>query len=275
MQKNRFAPASERAGAQTPRRETPQWSAAVPDYTVSPSTLFDHIASFFIGFAAGFVVLFIFYKVIPLAVLGGAITGTVYIFVAEQAAIQKRLKKLRVQFYDLLEAMSVAMRAGNPVLKALESAREDLTLIYPGNSDILVELDVIIKKFYNAIPLSASFADFARRSGLEDVASFASIYATIEGKSSRADEIVRETQQIIADKMEIEMEIDTLMTAAKSEVNIMLFMPLVILAVIGYAGAGFMDAIYTEPLGRVVATGGLIVFIISFIMARKFSNVEI
>lgn len=44
MQKNRFAPASERAGAQTPRRETPQWSAAVPDYTVSPSTLFDHIA---------------------------------------------------------------------------------------------------------------------------------------------------------------------------------------------------------------------------------------
>lgn len=275
MQKNRFAPASERAGAQTPRRETPQWSAAVPDYTVSPSTLFDHIASFFIGFAAGFVVLFIFYKVIPLAVLGGAITGTVYIFVAEQAAIQKRLKKLRVQFYDLLEAMSVAMRAGNPVLKALESAREDLTLIYPGNSDILVELDVIIKKFYNAIPLSESFADFARRSGLEDVASFASIYATIEGKSSRADEIVRETQQIIADKMEIEMEIDTLMTAAKSEVNIMLLMPLVILAVIGYAGAGFMDAIYTEPLGRVVATGGLIVFIISFIMARKFSNVEI
>ena len=275
MQKNRFAPASERAGAQTPRRETPQWSAAVPDYTVSPSTLFDHIASFFIGFAAGFVVLFIFYKVIPLAVLGGAITGTVYIFVAEQAAIQKRLKKLRVQFYDLLEAMSVAMRAGNPVLKALESAREDLTLIYPGNSDILVELDVIIKKFYNAITLSESFADFARRSGLEDVASFASIYATIEGKSSRADEIVRETQQIIADKMEIEMEIDTLMTAAKSEVNIMLFMPLVILAVIGYAGAGFMDAIYTEPLGRVVATGGLIVFIISFIMARKFSNVEI
>ena len=55
----------------------------------------------------------------------------------------------------------------------------------------------------------------------------------------------------------------------------MLFMPLVILAVIGYAGAGFMAAIYPEPLGRVVATGGLIVFIISFIMARKFSNVEI
>ena len=71
------------------------------------------------------------------------------------------------------------------------------------------------------------------------------------------------------------MEIDTLMTAAKSEVNIMLVMPLVILGIIGTAGADFMDAIYTEPAGRAVATGGLVVFIISFIMARKFSNVEI
>ena len=120
-----------------------------------------------------------------------------------------------------------------------------------------------------------AFADLARRSGLEDIESFASVYATIEGKSSRADEIIRETQSVIADKMEIEMEIDTLMSAAKSEVNIMLFMPLVILLVIGYAGAGFMDAIYTEPIGRLVATGGLIVFIISFALARKFSNVKI
>jgi len=175
----------------------------------------------------------------------------------------------------MLEAMSVSMRAGNPPLKALESARTDLTLVYSESSDIIVELDIIIRKFYNAVPLSEVFADFAARSGLEDIASFASIYATIEGKSSRADEIVNQSQQIIADKMEIEMEIETLMAAAKSEVNIMLFMPLVILGIIGYAGAGFMDAIYTTDMGRLVATGGLLVFIVSFIMARKFSNIKL
>ena len=175
----------------------------------------------------------------------------------------------------MLEAMSVSMRAGNPVLKALESAKEDLELIYSKDSDIIVELTIILERFRNAMPLSAAFEDFAERSGLEDVASFASVYATIEGKSSRADEIVRETQQIIADKMAIEMEIDTLMTAAKSEVSIMLLLPLVILGVIGYAGAGFMDAIYTTPAGRLVATGGLVIFIISYIMAQRFSNVEI
>lgn len=247
----------------------------IPDYTASVSNIFDHVLAFLIGFLAGFAVLFIFYKIIPLGAVGGAAVGLVNIFAAQQRAVQKRIRNLRTQFYDLLEAMSVAMRAGNPVLKALESAREDLILIHGEYSDIITELDIILSRFHNAVPLSAAFSDLAERSGLEDIESFASIYATIEGKSSRADEIIRETQTVIADKMEIEMEIDTMMNAAKSEVNIMLFMPLVILLVIGYAGAGFMDALYTETAGRIVATGGLMVFIFSFIMARKFSRVKI
>ena len=267
MDKNIFAAA--------PAEEAAARQLQIPDYTRSNSTIADHILSFLAGFAAGFLVLFIFYRLIPMAVAGGAVLGTVNIFTAQQKAIRKRIIRLRTQFFDLLEAMSVAMRAGNPVLKALESARDDLVLIHGEGSDIITELDIILSRFRNAVPLSQAFSDLAERSGLEDIESFASIYATIEGKSSRADEIVRETQSVIADKMEIEMEIDTLMSAAKSEVNIMLFMPLVILLVIGYAGAGFMDAIYTTAMGRIVATGGLTVFIISYIMARKFSSVKI
>ena len=247
----------------------------IPDYTRSPSGPANHAIAFLIGFTAGAAVLFIFYKLALLSIVGGAVIGAANIFVSAMEAVQKRTVKLREQFYDLLEAMSVAMRAGNPLIKALQSSREDLILIYPEDCDIITELDIIIGRFNNAVPISESFSDLAERSGLEDVASFASIYATIEGKSGRDDEIVRETQQIIADKMEIEMEIDTLLTAAKSELNIMLFMPLVILGIIGYAGGGFMDAIYTTAAGRVVSTGGLIVFIVSFIMARKFSNVKL
>ncbi|MCL2424921.1 MAG: type II secretion system F family protein [Oscillospiraceae bacterium] len=252
-----------------------EMKAKTPNYSQSNFAIMDYITAFFIGFAVGFIVLFIFYKLFALSVIGGALIGFANIFISMNSSIKKRMTKLRIQFFYLLEAMSVAMRAGNPMLQALQSAKEDLMLIFPENSDIIIELDIIIGKFNNAVPLSHAFSDLAERSGLDDIASFASIYATIEGKSGRANEIVRETQQIIADKMEIEMEIDTLMTAAKSEVNIMLLMPLVILGVIGYAGAGFMDAIYTTGAGRIVSTVGLIVFTLSLIMARKFSNVKL
>jgi len=246
-----------------------------PDYLKSQSAMLDHVVAFVIGMAVGFLVIFIFYRLALPAAGAGIIFGPVNVLISARTASKNRIRKLRIQFFDLLEAMSVAMRAGSPMLRSLQSAREDLILIYPAESDIITELDIIIGKFNNAVPLSEAFSDFAERSGLDDIRSFASIYKAIEGKSNRADEIVRDTQQIIADKMEIEMEIDTMMTAAKSEVNIMLFMPLVILGVIGYAGAGFMDAIYTTAAGRIVSTGGLAVFILSFILARKFSSVKL
>ena len=272
---NIFAPALPLEEHATTLQQPKAKKTNVPDYSVSQSKLYDHALACAIGFAAGFMVLFIFYKILPISLAGGAVFGAVNIFVASQSSIEKRKQKLRGQFFDMLEAMSVSMRAGNPPLIALENAREDLLLIYPDKSDIISELDLIIGKFNNAVPLSEIFTDLADRSGLEDIASFASIYATIEGKSSRADEIVRETQQIIADKMEIEMEIETMMTAAKSEVNIMLFMPLVVLGAIGYAGAGFMDTIYTTEIGRVVSTVGLAVFVICYFMARKFSKITV
>lgn len=273
MEANLFATGEKHTAETANMSDVPQ--RRIPDYTVFDGGLLQKLGFFLIGFLAGFFVLFIFYKWVPIAATGGMVIGCVYIPMGKKQSMQKRILKLRMQFFDLLEAMSVSMRAGNPVLKALQSAREDLRLIYPEDSDILVELDLIISKFNNAVPLSQAFLDLAQRSKLEDINSFASVYATIEGKSSRADEIVRETQQIIAEKMQIEMEIDTLMTAAKSEVNIMLILPLVILAVIGYAGAGFMDAIYTTAVGRLVATGGFAVFLISYGLAKKFSNVKI
>lgn len=246
-----------------------------PQYHVSPSGTTDHVIAFALGSVAGFALFYIFYKLILLGILGGILVGTVNVYAAGQRSLELRKRRLRTQFFDLLESLAVAMRAGNPMFKALESAREDLRLLYSEDSDIIVEVDLILGKFQNGVSLSESFSNFADRCGLDDVISFASIYATIEGKSSRASEIVRKTQEIIADKMEIEMEIETMMTAAKTEANIMLVMPLVILWVIGSAGAGFMDAIYTTMVGRLVATVGLIMFFISYFLMKKFSNIKL
>ena len=244
------------------------------DYSATPNKAPQHVISFLFGFALGYVILFVYYKLLLLSFVGGAIFGIAYIFIAAQNAIKKRRTKLRIQFRDMLEALSVAMRAGNPPAKALISAREDLLLLYTESDDIIRELDIITASFHNAVPLSESFRDFSMRSGLEDIESFASIYETIEGKSSSADEIVRQTQSIIGDKMEIEMEIETLMASAKNEMNIMTIMPLVILLLIGYISPGFMDSIYTTIGGRIAATIGLIIFTISVTLGRKISSAK-
>lgn len=250
-------------------------SPELTDYTVYHLSFFETLLAFGMGFVGGFLVGHLFYQITLLSIIFGLIAGFFYIVIFRDNMRKKRLLKLRRQFYDLLEAIAVSMRAGNPPSKALESAQKDLSLIYSDKSDIMVELDLIVQGFRNSIPLSELFSSFGNRSSLEDILSFANIYKTIEGKSSRADEIVRQTQQIIADKMEIELEIDSMMTAAKSEVSVMLFLPLVVLATISGMGGGFMDALYTQAAGRVAATVGLTVFIVCYFMAKKIADVKL
>lgn len=182
MDDNLFAGGAAAAGVQEKTAAKPGKTAPI-DYAEPPSGILFCITSFLIGFAMGFAVLFIYFRIIPLCIAGGAVTGGVYIFVAQNNAVVKRKTKLRAQFYDLLEAVSVSMRAGNPAFKALESAKTDLLLIYAPDSDIIVELNIILLKFNNAVPLSEAFSDLAERSGLEDTQSI--IWAISRSRSRR------------------------------------------------------------------------------------------
>jgi tight adherence protein B len=245
------------------------------DYQKPFYTFWSSVLYFLTGFTAIFIIFYIFYKIIFLAIAGGILGGFINIKLGSRNSMEKRLMNLRLQFFELLQSLAASMRAGNNIFNALESAEKDLKLLYSEESDIINELKRIINGFKGSIPLSKLFNDFADRSGLEDIKSFASIFNVIESKSSNSDQIIKQTQQIISEKMETELEIETLLTSAKSEVNIMLCMPLVILLIIGYMGEGFMDAIYTTDTGRIVATIGLIIYIISYILSKKIININI
>ena len=191
-------------------------------------------------------------------------------------ATKKRLLNLRGQFRDMLESMNVAMRAGSTEIRALESSRDDLKMLYSEQSDIVREVDYILAAYENGgIPLRRLFRDFANRSGLEDVESFASIYEVIEGKSSRSSEILRQTQQVISDKMEIEAEIETMITSTKSEQTMMLIMPILIVGCMSLMGEGFMDVLYTTTAGRLVSTLVLVIFAAAFFLSEKLTSIKV
>ena len=192
--------------------------AGATDYTRCPLSPAEHILNGVLAMVGGFLVGFIFYRSVLLSLIAGLVAVPAIVALLAGRATKKRLLNLRGQFRDMLESMNVAMRAGSTEIRALESSRDDLKMLYSEQSDIVREVDYILAAYNNGgIPLRKLFRDFADRSGLEDVESFASIYEVIEGKSSRSSEILRQTQQVITDKMEIEAEIETMITSTKSE----------------------------------------------------------
>ncbi|MEG1752673.1 MAG: hypothetical protein RR234_02050 [Christensenella sp.] len=247
----------------------------IVDYSRCPLSRNIIFITFVLAFIAGGAALYLFYHNIVPSIIGGCIVSPLVVRMVKKNAVKKRMLKLRIQFRDMLEAMSVSMRAGSNEVMALQSAYSDLLLIYPQEADIIREVKNMLALYESGLPLREVFQSFAQRSALEDVQSFASVFEAIEGKSDRSSEIMRQTQKVIADKIEIEAEIETMITSTKSEQNIMFCMPLVIVAAMGFMGDGFMDVIYTTAVGRIVATATIIIFVVAFMISNKITNFKV
>ena len=82
--------------------------------------------------------------------------------------------------------------------------------IYGEESDIVRELELICTGLNNNINIEVLLTDFAERSGLDDVMSFANVFEVCNRQGGDLKRVVNQTRDVISDKMEIEMEIDTM-----------------------------------------------------------------
>lgn len=251
-------------------------NANMPVYYICNMKKGQHVAAYLIAGMLASIVAFVFYHVLPAALIVGFVIGIFLEKLYAQSKIKKRQKNLRLQFRDFLEAMAVAARAGNVEVQAIKYAAKDLRMSYTEQSDIVKEIDNILVQYEGGgIAIKELFQDFADRSQLADVQSFATIYGVIEGKSDRFGDIVVQTHEIIGQKIEVEQEIETGITSAKSETYMMLVMPIVVVGMMSMIGGGLLDAAFTTVIGHLAATVALVLFVVSFIMAMKFTDIEV
>lgn len=222
------------------------------------------------------IIVFLFYHLILISVVIGFIVGIFLEKMYADSTIKKRQKTLRMQFKDFMEAMSVAVRAGNVEYQAVKSAYKDLQVSYNNKADIIIEVENIILQYEKGgKELKVLFQDLADRSDLEDIKSFATIYNVIEGKSDRFGDILTQTQEIIGDKIEIEQEIQTTIIAAQTETKTMLLMPIVIVIALSVMGGSLLNALFTTTSGHIAATVALIIFAVSYVLAVKSTDITI
>ena len=243
-------------------------------YNKCPLHFFAHIFAAIIGFAVGFGVLWIFYQSTVMAVIGAIIAVPMVVYVNISLSKQRRLRRLLSQFQSLLESLVVSLQAGGTDLGAFQHALEDLTLMYSDRSDIVKETNLIINKFANRSTIGEALMDFAQRSGLDDIRLFATVYMSVEGKGDKTRDIVVRTQKTLSDKISIQEEIKTMSAGAAMEINVIVVMPIIIVAVMGSMGGDMMAGLFT-PIGRVVSTIAIVIFVSAYVLGRKITKIKV
>ena len=244
------------------------------DYHVYHMTLKDKITAFAIGAGIAILVTWLFFGSIVVSVVSAVAVGVMAQSFYQEHLLEKRKKALLMQFKDLLEALTSSYSAGKNTLEAFIDAREDLGQVYGEENDIVKELSIIVGGMKNNINIEELLLNFAQRSGLDDIQNFADVFRVAIRQGANIKDIIFSTRDIISDKIEIEMEINTMLAGNKNELNIMMVMPLIIIVSIKGMGTG-MTATDNTPLNIHIKLIALGMFFLAYYLGKKITSIKI
>ncbi len=204
----------------------------------------------------------------------GLFAGIKFIPIRTSQIIASRAKKLNSQFRDMLEALNTSLGAGKNVVDSFHSVYDDLKMQYDEGAYILKELEIIVSGMANNIDLEDLLEDFGRRSGNDDIVSFANVFKISYRKGGNIKETIRNTYEILTDKMEIREEIETVVTGNKSEQNIMIVMPIALIGVIKMMSPDFA-ANFTTLTGVISTTVAVILFVIAYFIGKIVLDIKV
>lgn len=239
------------------------------EYKVS---VMEKIVVFIIGFLVGYAAGYIFYELLPVSLIAGVIVGTVMVPKYGQMKIDKQKSAIKNQFKSLLESLSFSLSAGKTVIDSFVGAKEDLLIQYSEDDYIVKEIDNIIVGLNNNFNIEDMLFDLAERSESEDIKNFANVFDTCYRKGGQIKEVILSTYRLINDKMEINMEIESMVASSKMEQNMMSVMPVFFVFILNTMGSEITGK--GTPLGYISTTVALALFAIAHLVGKKVLSIK-
>ena len=186
---------------------------------------------------------------------------------------KKRQEMLRKQFREMLASLSSSFSAGVNVVKAIGAAKNDMISQFGENSYIAVEMREIEAQMDNGISVYDALKEFSKRSGVEDIEDFANVFEICYLKGGNMQKVVRNTYDLIGDKIAINEEIETKLTSNKMQQKIMSVVPIVMIGFLRMTSSSFAEN-FATPKGVLSITIAVAMFIGAYVYGNKIVNIK-
>jgi len=201
-----------------------------------------------------------------------------YVYIHYRQRIKERIvhdkKNFKKKFKDGIIAVSFALNVGYSIENAFGQAVDELTLMYGGDSDIVVKFKHIVIRLGQNENLEDILDDFAEESKVEDIMYFAEIFRYAK-RSGDLMAVIKNTAQIIQQKEEVMSEVDTIISGKKMEQRVMSLIPAVIVIYLKVTAKEFIQPLYGNIAGIIIMTVCLGVYVISDMWAKRIVNIEV
>lgn len=241
-------------------------------YELSSKEKRNFLVAGYIGF---FAVLFLFYHSIVFSLAGGFLPYLLLDRYADYLA-GKRRALLTTQFKDLLYSLSASIAVNRQIGEALKSSLENLSLIYSDDTPMIGELKHMVKAISeNRESDIRLLLDFAERSHCEDIDNFVQVYMTCRTMGGDLEKMLKNTTEILVDKINIEREIKTMTAQKKFEGKIISVMPLIVILFLNFSSPDYLEPLYTTFAGRIIMTTAIAGLGAAFYLTERLTNIEV
>lgn len=184
----------------------------------------------------------------------------------------KRKMELTNQFRSFLEAIAVSLSSGMNVPDALISANNDLRMEYSDDSYIVKEVQEMINGIQNNLSIEVMLKDFGARSEIIDIQNFSEVFAVGYRAGGNLKDIVRKTSDIIGDKIEMSAEIETAIASNKTQFDVMMIVPIVIIILLRTMSSQFA-ASFSTVAGVFATTVAIGIFVGAYKIGQKIMKI--
>ena len=174
-----------------------------------------------------------------------------------------------------MEAYVVALRAGYSAESALSECCRDMKKLAGEKDPMVGELMYMQVQLGVGVPVEKLFLDLADRSGVEDIRECARVFAAGKRRGGELDRILTTTVRHMKQKQETEKDIMAEIASRKMEQNIMSLVPLGILLYLKLTSPDYMAVYYTTAAGKVMMTGCLVLYLLSWFWGRRITAINV
>ncbi|MDQ0633051.1 tight adherence protein B [Arthrobacter pascens] len=180
----------------------------------------------------------------------------------------KRRNKFDQQLGDTLQLLAGGLRAGHSILRAVDAAAAE------SQSPTSEEMRRVITETSLGRDLLASLTDTAQRMRNEDFVWVAQAIQINREVGGNLAEVLDQVNETIRERSEIKGHIKGLAAEGKFSAYILIAMPIGIVMMLMTVNPGYMDAMFTHPLGWAMIGFSVVLMTIGSLWMRKIINLK-
>jgi len=182
---------------------------------------------------------------------------------------RKRLKAFAKQLPDALELIARALRAGHSLASGFNLVAEEM------KEPIGVEFQRVYEEQNLGIPMDEALTNMTNRVPNMDLRFFCTALILQRQTGGDLAEILDKIGELVRERFRIWGQVQALTGEGRLSGIVLLALPPVLFGVVYYLNPDYVMVLFTDPMGRKMLAGGVIMQFIGALVIRKIVNIKV